>query len=468
MRKLDWDFNKPYVIAYTVYLSLSYGHLGYFNLQYNLRSELHGIGNIIAKDQTFILGYFGAIVGSLLDSLVVKYSVRKRFMVGNAVVCLFSFPLYFRRPETLVALCSLLYGVGIGLVTSISPFYMKEVIPESIFLLSLASMQFFLIFGGQVAFAFRYIILEEKLTHGCVLGIVAFIVPGFVALIQTLLGFTVFSAETPLRLMQKIDDDGCAIELQKVYQNTKRRLAEFAKLRLKTALIKYKYPTYAELFSKLYRESTVKSFFFVVLSNCSGVFLSFMFTTHMYPEAVFGRPQTLLLMTLKFVCTFFLFAVICPKGIKTVSLVGACGTALTNYGNLAIRLIYNNVNSAVLPVIAKVNMGLSFFFDTFTTCFMFVLYACYMMTERGFALMMFVHWFIYGGLMISFFYIIEKLERHKHQVYIGYLTFFCASATAFVLFLWLRLPDEEKPEDVFEEYKKLNENAIEFLAPHPS
>eukprot|EP00826_Nyctotherus_ovalis_P038550 TRINITY_DN3617_c0_g2_i10.p1 TRINITY_DN3617_c0_g2~~TRINITY_DN3617_c0_g2_i10.p1 ORF type:complete len:334 (-),score=63.91 TRINITY_DN3617_c0_g2_i10:156-1157(-) len=328
--------------------------------------------------------------------------------------------------------------------------------------------RFFLIFGGQVAFAFRYIISEEKLAHGSALGIIAFIVPGFVAFIQTILGFTVFRGETPLRLMQKVDDDRCAIELQKVYRNTERRLAEFAKLRLKTALARYRYPTYAELFSKLYKESTVKSFLFVILSNCSGVFLSFMFTAHMYPKAVFGISTTLLITVLKFLCTFFLFAVIYPKGIKIISLVGACGTALTNYGNLIIRLIYNNVSSTILPMIARINIGLGFFFDTFTTCFMFVLYSCYIMTERRFALMMFVFWFIYGTLMISFFYIIEKLEKYKHEVYICYLTFFCAAATAFVLFLWLRLPDEEKPEDVFEEYKKLNENAIEFLAPDPS
>jgi hypothetical protein len=137
MKNIDLNFNKLYVLGYVVYLSLAYTHLEYFNIQFDLRNHLFGKDEVVIYNFAFILALFGTILGSLLASLIIKYSKRHRFILGNLIILLFSFPLYFNQPIFLISICCLLYRIGIGLVT---PFYMKEIVPKSILLLTLVSM----------------------------------------------------------------------------------------------------------------------------------------------------------------------------------------------------------------------------------------------------------------------------------------------------------------------------------------
>eukprot|EP00826_Nyctotherus_ovalis_P021002 TRINITY_DN1669_c0_g1_i14.p1 TRINITY_DN1669_c0_g1~~TRINITY_DN1669_c0_g1_i14.p1 ORF type:complete len:463 (+),score=65.00 TRINITY_DN1669_c0_g1_i14:16-1404(+) len=409
---IDWNFNKCFVFGYAVYLSLAFSHFGFFNVQYTIRNDIYQEeknSNIVA-----IVGFLGGVVGSLLDSIIVKFGKRARFIFGNFIILLFSFPLYFKEPRFLVAISSFMYGVGIGLNTSIAPFYMKEVIPESILPLALASLQFFMILANEIGFSLSYVMTEHPKTKNTLLTIIAFLIPGILAIIQITFGFAVFNRDTPLKLCCEAAEDESLMELQRIYPDTDRRLSEFEKLRKRMAMIRSQYPSYGELFSEKYIESTRKGFILVLFANGVGVFFGLVFTFQIYTNLHAFKGTNLVLTGFKLVSTFFLYAVIHPKGKKMLLLVGSIGVTLTNYGNFILRLVYNDTTIKNLPIGAVVNMGIGFVFDGFSTCYMPILYACQIMTERGFALAMFIYWFSYQAIAISFASLIEKFRSSAY------------------------------------------------------
>lgn len=445
---IDWNFNKCFVFGYAVYLSLAFSHFGFFNVQYSMREDIHK--NNKNNSIITIIGFFGGVVGSLLDSIIVSFGKRVRFIFGNFIILIFSFPLYFKEPPVLVGICSFMYGVGIGLNTSIAPFYMKEVIPESILPLALASLQFFMILANEIGFSLSYVMTgydENKSTAIFIVAIVAFVIPGILAVIQIILGFAVFNRDTPLKLSCEAAEDESLMELQRIYPDTDRRLAEFERLRKRMAVVRSQYPSYGELFSERYIESTKKGFILVFFANAVGVFFGLVFTFQIYTRLHTLKGTNLVLTGFKLMSTFFLYAVAHPKGKKRLLLVGSIGVALTNYGNFALRLVYSNTNMIDLPVGAVVNMGIGFVFDGFSTCYMPILYACQIMTERGFALAMFIYWFSYQAIGNSFTFLIEKFSHSAYTIYMVYLAFFSLSATALIIYVWKKIPDEEKGEN---------------------
>jgi len=440
---LKCNFNKSYVIGYAVYLSLAFTHYGYFTIQYDIRISLHKDQEII-NNFILILECLGCVLGSLLDSLIVRYGKRYRFIIGNTIIFLFSFPLYLSDPHVVILFCGLMYGIGVGLVTSIAPFYMKEVIPASILPLTLVSLQFFLIFGDEIAFLLSYIMSEYDGTHGKLLNLIVFLIPVIIAGMQIILGFTVFKRDTPLRLLEDMLEDECLMELQKLYPDNLTRMAEYDKIRDNLFRIKWQYPSFKELFSERHIKSTIKGFILVGLQNCVGVFIFLVFTLSVFRDVHSFKQKNLILTGIKFMSTFFLFAIIHPKGMKLLLLIGCIGVAITNYGNLILRLIYNDVKDPDFHIIALLNMGTGYAFDGISTCILPIVYACQIMSERGFALSMFLYWFTNGAIMISFFYLIKHFNESDYEIYMYYLAFFCLSATVLAGYVIIKAPIEEE------------------------
>jgi len=453
----EWNFNKSYVIGYAIYLSLAYTHYGYFTLQYTIRDDLRAQENI--KNYVLVAECLGRLIGSVIDAFIVKYSKRYRFIIANFIILFFIYPLYLGEEYMVLILFSgLMYGIGIGLVTTIAPFYMKEVIPESILPLTLVSLQFFLIFGDEVALLFCYIIFKYKYTTDDLLSIIVFLIPAIIAGIQVILGFTVFKRDTPLHLQNGTLTYECQMELQRLYPDDNVRAKEFTKIENKLHKIKQDYPGFKELFSKENRKSTSKGFILVGLQNCVGVFICLAFTLSLSNDSHTFKKGNLILTAMKFMSTFFLFAIIHPKGMKLLLLIGSIGVAITNYGNFILRLMYNDNDNLDPNTITISNMGAGYVFDGISTCMLPLIYACQIMSERGFALSMCLYWLTNSLIFIPFFLLIERSNESSYIIYMSYLAFFCLSATFLVVYVFIKIPMKENlsNEDTSENTTLLN------------
>ena len=130
------EFNKPYVYFHSWAILIGFINHGYFGVG-------HQVIRIVNKDKTteeiekvicYILlwEYIGCAVGSIISSIAVKLSNKKRLIAGDALIVIFSGFIYFYDTEWVVILCGIFYGFGLGFVITTVPIYLKEMAPKQV------------------------------------------------------------------------------------------------------------------------------------------------------------------------------------------------------------------------------------------------------------------------------------------------------------------------------------------------
>jgi len=113
-----------------------------------------------------------------------------------------------------------------------------------------------LVFGYRSAFFLRYHASLSEFPS--LAGLIYFIIPLLLALLQILLLHIVFKSDTPKQLFLNSMEDCAMYELKRIYSSDSKRMEEYNKLQETSNQLKLQYPTYLELFSKKYLLSMLK------------------------------------------------------------------------------------------------------------------------------------------------------------------------------------------------------------------
>lgn len=455
------EFNKPYVYFHSWAILIGFINHGYFGVG-------HQVIRIVNKDKTteeiekvicYILlwEYIGCAVGSIISSIAVKLSNKKRLIAGDALIVIFSGFIYFYDTEWVVILCGIFYGFGLGFVMTTVPIYLKEMAPKQVLTAILTLVGPAMIIGNELVHGIDYLMIKTNSERGGLLSIIGFIMPAILSFIQLLFLCIIFNKETPLKYCINMKDDKCLEELSKIYKSIDQRMDVYHRLAQYKQCYIYQYPSYAELFSDELRSNTAKGIIINSIKDCSGVFVtmtlaSMILSGHNNEDYYFNN----LLTTINLLGSIIPFLVVNIVGIKKLFLVGSIGVGITNIVAFFFEGFKRYSVFGLYQELTLVNTSVKLIFYGFSLCPLCHAYACEILTERGFALSMACHWTISGILIVSFPMFLTNFEN-TNLIYMGYLSFFVVASIGTIIYIWIAIPEKSQSQD---DIKKSQLNSI--------
>ena len=377
------EINKRYVYGYSIYLLLgeiSFSYIGFLYFEEN---------NDLKKTYPFSIYFAGVSIGNLLNGIFVRTSKRKKLIIANIMIIVFSIPAFiFRGKNSLFYCFDFIESIGIGIMAPLIIIYMDEIFPSS-----MKSYGLLLIPIGFIVGA----ILENILTGlqqyyftNFGMDLVSELTPIFISLLQLLLTLFKYKYNSPKYLYENSESELCAEELMKIYIDEEQRLIECNLMEYNKNEKICQYPTYAELFSKKY----IKSLFIgAVLIFVRNFIILFPFLDHIW----LGSEKIMDLYFTSFLYLFILlgailsFFIVTEFGKKKILFIGSILMFIA-YTSIAIMVIFFSISTKYYIIII---MSLSFVIFGISGASIYSLslvYTIQILPERGFTLVIIFHW----------------------------------------------------------------------------
>jgi len=439
------EINKRYVYFYSGYLLLGFLLRGYITFQYGI------IKGFVDKEvANWFLGskYISIILGSLLGSIFVRISKRKRLIFANTLILISSVPIYWADTELFISVCGALLGIGIGLSTSIIPFYLNEILPAELSLKILTGLGISLVSGNWLRSTIEWAIKSNDFRKDSFVAVVAYFFPPLIASVNLLLGLFVFTANTPKELCEETNVEICLLEINKMYDTTDRRVKEYMRVQEAHEETMYRYPSYSEIFSKRHIKTTLKGIAMITLHNFSGsLFLRLLSSMGTgYDNTSDFEITTAVLDILKLGATFIPFFLITRFGLKKLMLVGFIGIATLPIISFIIRFVGKIKAGDEYFIVIELITGLEFICDGASSCCLPYIYSCKVLPERGFGLGMGSHWITFSLIMMTFL-IFTTGNFGKDTVYYSYMGLFTGFSMLTVVFIAVCVSDDDEKRE---------------------
>ena len=452
---VDIGINKLYFYSYASAVLIGIVSYGFFGVGYqvitSLKKNEKENKNTTADEiliTILIFAYSGAIIGSIISSVIVSIGKRLRIIGGNLCIVIFSTGLYLYDNTVILSISSAMYGFGIGIIMTTVPVYLKEIAPVEILSFVLSLIGPAMVIANEIAFCFDYIVRGYTLVHESNFTIFIFAMPSIIALIQLLLFIFVFRHDTVLHLARKMEEDVCLTELHKIYPDIAKRMVAFDNIREIIHSYSYQYPSYKELLSEKFFGNTIKGASIMIMRDCSGIFITMILTSIVYSNKTNGYEISNNILTMSnllgtIICCLFIYIV----GMKHLFIIGAIVVALTNGLLFIFQAFYNKEELEQYSIVTTVISSIKFIFYGFSTCTIPFIYACEILTERGFAIAMAFHWTLSGILIISFLGLLLGYKEFEQNIYTGYMGFFTIASIGVIIYAMMVIPKSNKSQD---------------------
>jgi len=428
-KKEDEEISKLNLYFYSAFLLIGAINLGYFISQCLLFLSLD-------KPLILVLGYFGVVAGSIIAGVFPRTSKRKKKMLGNVLVMICNvISILFYNNMTLICALNIITGIGIGIISICVPFYLREIVPEEYKKRIIVFFGIFYFIGIQINSITCWIIISlDTLSYLWVLFCVPLVFIGS----QVFLQLTFFKHDTPSYYFEDKQEETSLLALQKIYTANERRLKEFDKLKTITTEYKIKYPTYKEIFQGEYLTLFLKGALLTTIRNAGENFILLGITKEEQEKGHFVKY--LIIMSVIITGAGFILSKLTSKR-KLILAYTASSIVILTYTIMDFIHLYAPFHEYYF-ITENLVIIEWMVHDMITSPVVFMYMIC-ILPERGFTLLISLHWITATAINCPFYYIEDNLT-----MVVWFDVFFLVCSLSGLFFSWFMFKESDMTKEV--------------------